>query len=108
MSLEDLIERFCSHCVTQRDQTGNTEAAVNTGCSRCSQCSHSKNILHEFIAKCCHGLAATPQQVLDNLLSVEDQQDIINGDIPNECLRAHIKAWLIQGMPHYATRQSNT
>jgi hypothetical protein len=60
--------------------------------------------LDDFVARCCFGLNIDPLQVIDNLLSLEDRQDIINGDISHECLRAHIEAWITQGMPYYATR----
>lgn len=59
--------------------------------------------LNEFVSRCCHGLNVSTQYVIDNLLSLEDRQDIINGDIPAECARAIIKAWIDLGMPHFAT-----
>jgi hypothetical protein len=58
--------------------------------------------LNVFVARCCYGLNIDAQQVMDSFLSLEDKQDIINGDISYECLRTHITAWMIQGMSYYA------
>lgn len=59
--------------------------------------------LNEFVATWCHGFKVSAPQVISNLLSSDDKQDIINGDISSDCLRAHIKAWLSLGMPNYST-----
>lgn len=60
--------------------------------------------LHQFVTKCCIGFEANPQQVLDHMLSVEDEQDIIHGLIPVETLKLHIKIWCEIGMPHYSDK----
>lgn len=58
--------------------------------------------LVEFVSRCCQGFSVTAQQVIDNLLSTEDEQDIINGDTPEISLRLHIELWIKNGMPHYS------
>lgn len=60
--------------------------------------------LHQFVTRCCSGLQIDPQQVIDRLLSVDDEQDIINGLVSAESLRLHIKVWCEMGKPHYSGR----
>jgi len=119
MTLEAVIKRFCSYCINEREQTGNARTTENTGCSRCSHCSPELNVplqvvpkpkeidLPAFVGRCCYGSKVSPKQVIYDLLSSEDRQDIINGDISVECLRAHIEEWINQKMPHYATRKAS-
>lgn len=40
-----------------------------------------------------------------DLMSVEDEQDIINGEIPAKSLRLHIKLWVKAGKPHYSGKR---
>ena len=58
--------------------------------------------LHQFVTRCCSGLQIAPQQVIDRLLSVDDEQDIINGLVSAESLRLHIKVWCEMDKPHYS------
>jgi len=58
--------------------------------------------LHQFVQRCCMGLLLTAQQVIDELLSPDDEQDIINGDVPLEVLRLHVEVWISSGMPFYS------
>lgn len=58
--------------------------------------------LINFVEKCCVNVQVEPQQVIDELLSIGDEQDIINGDIPEESLRLHIELWISTGKPHYS------
>lgn len=58
--------------------------------------------LINFVEKCCVNLKIEPKQVIDGLLSSDDEQDIINGDIPAESLRLHIELWISSGKPHYS------
>lgn len=64
--------------------------------------------LHQFVQRCCAGFAVCPQQVIDQLLSKDDEQDIINGDIPAESLQLHIKLWIKAGQPHYSGKILDT
>ena len=61
--------------------------------------------LFDFVSSCCGGHKVDPQQVINRLLSVEDEQDIINGLVPPESLRLHIKVWCEMGKPHYSGKQ---
>ena len=61
--------------------------------------------LINFVEKCCVNLQIEPQQVIDGLLSTDDEQDIINGDIPAESLRLHIELWMLAGKPHYSGKE---
>lgn len=58
-----------------------------------------------FVGQCCIGLPVNAQQVIEHLLSVDDEQDIINGEIPEESLRLHIKLWVEAGRPHYSGKK---
>lgn len=58
--------------------------------------------LHQFVTRCCYGIAVTREQVIDNLLSVEDEIDVKNGNISASELRLHIELWLASGMPQYS------
>ncbi|MCC5792828.1 MAG: hypothetical protein JJT82_09525 [Legionellaceae bacterium] len=61
--------------------------------------------LYHFVQRCCVGFSVNGQQVIDHLLSVDDEQDIINGDTPADSLQLHIKLWIEGGMPHYSGKQ---
>ena len=58
--------------------------------------------LNQFVTRCCYGLEVNPQEVIDHLLSIEDEQDIINGLIPADSLRLHIELWIANGKPYYS------
>lgn len=109
MSIEAVIDSFCPQCFASREQIENIETPFNPDCSRCSQRSQymnkrKLNDLNAFVTKCCRGLKTCPDDVLARFLSEDDKHDIINGDIPEPCLRAHIDAWVQQGSPFYATK----
>ena len=55
------------------------------------------NDLHQFVARCCEGECVKAQLVIDHLLSVDDEQDIINGMVPAVSLRLHILIWISAG-----------
>ncbi|KTD13979.1 hypothetical protein [Legionella israelensis] len=55
-----------------------------------------------FVNGCLKGFPIDAQQVIDGLLSLEDEQDIINGNVPAESLRLHIELWLKADKPHYS------
>lgn len=61
-----------------------------------------KENLTKFVHRCCVGLPVTTQQVIDNLLSIDDELDIINGAIPVDSLRLHIQLWIESDMPYYS------
>lgn len=61
--------------------------------------------LISFVEKCCINLQVEPQQVIDGLLSIDDEQDIINGDTTVESLRLHIELWISAGKPHYSGKE---
>lgn len=58
--------------------------------------------LFDFVASCCSGHKVEPQDVIDRMLSTEDEQDIVNGLVPAESLKLHIKVWSEMGNPHYS------
>ena len=58
--------------------------------------------LIEFVQDCLKELDIKPQEVIDNLLCIEDEQDIINGNISPQSLRLHIELWLKVGKPYYS------
>jgi len=61
--------------------------------------------LIRFVEQCCVGLSVNAKQVIEHLLSVDDERDIINGVIPEESLRLHIKLWAEAGKPHYSGKK---
>lgn len=110
MSLESAIENFCSRSKVVRVQTGNTVGRMVTGCSRRSHCSHDnmlsvKDRLMEFVKKASGDLPISSTEVIDELLSVEDEQDILDGTFSEAFIHAHIKAWLNDGMPYYSEKK---
>ena len=58
--------------------------------------------LKQLITRCCYGLKTDPQEVLDKLLCVEDEQDIVSGYITAEELRLHIELWVFNDKPYYS------
>ena len=50
-------------------------------------------------------LPVEAQQVIDGLLSSDDERDIINGNVPVESLRLHIELWIKAGKPHYSDKE---
>lgn len=61
--------------------------------------------LIRFVEQCCTGPSVSAQQVIEHLLSVDDERDIINGEVPEESLRLHIKLWVEAGKPHYSGKK---
>jgi hypothetical protein len=54
------------------------------------------------VEKCLKGLPLDAQEVIEGLISFEDEQDIINGEVPSDSLRLHIELWIKAGKPHYS------
>lgn len=44
----------------------------------------------------------SPKLIATRLLSEEDKQDMLNGDLPIDALECAIKVWMSNGMPDYA------
>lgn len=40
--------------------------------------------------------------IATRLLSEDDKQDMLNGEVPIEALECHVKCWKDSGMPDYA------
>ncbi len=53
--------------------------------------------LKPFLNICCHGLNATPDEVIHGLLSENNMSDITEGGINKECVKAHIELWVKEG-----------
>lgn len=96
MSIEDVIQQFCSRYKAQREQRGNARVPEITGCSQCSQPKTSKEdlILVEFVKKCCIGFDVDPINVIDGMLDEDNKQEIIRGEISEEAMRLFIKSWI--------------
>src|SRR5690606_38801164 len=62
------------------------------------------NILFNFVSECCKDLDTTPQEVIDNLLSVDDEVDIIKGRLEKNYLNGCIKCWIESGKKYYAMK----
>jgi uncharacterized protein YaeQ len=44
----------------------------------------------------------SPKLIATRLLSEDDKQDMLNGDLPAEALECAVKVWIENGMPDYA------
>ncbi|WP_131795488.1 hypothetical protein [Fluoribacter gormanii] len=60
----------------------------------------SQQHLIEFVQHCCVGFSVSAQQVINLMLSIEDEQDIINGLTPIESLITAIGVWIANGSFH--------
>lgn len=47
-------------------------------------------------------LGVSPKLIATRLLSDEDKQDMLNGELPMETLELAVKLWMEAGMPDYA------
>ena len=61
--------------------------------------------LNHFVTRCCYGQDIDPQEVIDRLLAVEDEDDVINGLVPADSLRLHIELWIANGKPYYSGKE---
>jgi hypothetical protein len=109
MSIEDAIEQFCSigsRIPVRSEPSGNLREHIITTDSRCSHYSQqdTQKILQWFVAKCSADLNVKPQDVIDGLLSPENEQEIINGLVSEIELRVYIETWIKDGMPRYSLK----
>ncbi|WP_040534827.1 hypothetical protein [Legionella drancourtii] len=64
---------------------------------------HKKPLLVYFqVESACKGMNISPSHIINHLLSIEDEADLINGDLPEIALKLHIELWMAKGMPHYS------
>lgn len=59
-----------------------------------------KKILFKLGLK--HGVS--PKLISEKLLSKEDKEDMVNGQLPYESLDAHVRVWKEHGLGHYSGR----
>jgi hypothetical protein len=57
-----------------------------------------KSIIFKLAVK----FGVSPRLISLNLLSKEDKDDMLNGDLPLESLECHVQNWIVAGMPDYA------
>ncbi len=55
-----------------------------------------------FVSSCCFEFDIEPIEVINCLLSIEDETDIINDQLPKDCLKLHIEVWIKDGKPFYS------
>ncbi len=91
-------ERTAKDQENQEGSLGSLSSLIKSEMNRQGQ----RHDLYQFVVRCCEGLRVKAQLVIDRLLSVEDEQDIINGMVPAESLRLHIEAWISTGKPLYS------
>lgn len=65
----------------------------------------NNQIVIAFVHQCCVGFNVNPQEVIDGLLDVDDEQEIINGLVPADSLRLHVELWLAKGKPNYSGKK---
>lgn len=98
MSIEEAIKQFSSQSYAMREDCGKERSHAIAGFSQSSHSSQqNKNILLWFVAKCSTGLNVKPQDVIDGMLSPENEQEIINGQVSEIELRAFIEMWINDG-----------
>lgn len=106
MSVEKIIKEFSSHSQKSGENDGKERSHAIPEYSQASHYSQQEiqTILRWFIAKCSIDLNVNPQNVIDRLLSYEDEHEIINGLISECAMRAFIETWIKDGMPHYSSK----
>lgn len=56
----------------------------------------------KILSKLGFKLGVSPALIATRLLSEDDKQDMVNGDVPMEALECAVKVWMENGMPDYA------
>lgn len=98
MSIEEAIKQFSSQSYAMREDFGKERSLVIPEFSQFSHSSQqNQNILLWFVAKCSIGLNVKPQDVIDGMLSPENEQEIINGQVSEIELRAFTEMWINDG-----------
>lgn len=64
--------------------------------------------LEVFLINCCKGLDVSYSDVMQNLLSEQDKEDIINGFYTAGVLRDFIKTWVQDGKKKYGENKQKT
>ena len=107
MTLSSLIKKggLIEH-MTATSATLATQAQINTNSVATVAVTEPSNQekLTQFVQKCCISFPGITQQVIDNLLSVDDEIDIINGDMSADALRLYIQVWIEDNMPYYSRK----
>jgi hypothetical protein len=62
----------------------------------------TKEECKKILSKLGFKLGVSPALIATRLLSEDDKQDMVNGDLPLESLECAIKTWMHNGMPDYA------
>lgn len=62
----------------------------------------SRDECKKILSKLGFKLGVSPSLIATRLLSEDDKQDMVNGDLPLDALECHIKVWKDNGMPDYA------
>ena len=55
--------------------------------------------IDDWLIRACWGTKALPDEILENLMSHEDIEDLRNGDLPYESLKCFIRDWCDMGKP---------
>ena len=84
----------------------NAVSFVSTASEHTQKNNAKKIDLFDFVSSCCIEHKVGPQQLIDLMLSVEDEQDIINGIIPAESLRLAIQLWITNGATRISGKNS--
>ncbi|WP_115701837.1 hypothetical protein [Legionella sainthelensi] len=67
-----------------------------------------KLLIYLQIESACNRLVVKPSQVINQLISVDDEQDLINGNVSEVALKLHIKLWVDKGMAHYSKKPESS
>lgn len=70
--------------------------------------STKSRVLENFVTRCCEDLEVSASKVIDDLLSTDDEKDILNGDITEQEVIWIIKLWLKDGAKHKSGKQHSS
>ena len=67
----------------------------------------TKEECQKIISKMGWLCGCSPRLIATRLLSEEDKQDMLSGELPIETLECAVKVWMSNGMPDYAHGLTN-
>lgn len=110
ISKNGLIDRMTATSATlvTKDTVNNVECVAGvTSVAVATLTELEKQQLTVFVEECCKSLPVNAQQVIEHLLSIDDELDIINGLISQDILRLHIEVWIKGGICHISGKIPN-
>ncbi len=109
MSIESVVNDFCSRPLGGREHTGNSRSPVASSGSRCSHLSREEIQIQllPIVIRCSYGLNVDHIKIIDEYLAEADEREILSGRLSEQEIRAMIKLWVDAGMPYYSGKIKN-